>query len=126
MKQLITLVLIISITVISWSSCAKNTRINTNNLYNQSSIVIVPILLTPSFSNKTNNDDFVVTPNKTLNKHNFLFESTMIFNDKLHQFIAFFTNYYNNTKTIASNNLKDSKKICLMPKNVKKIVNLKD
>ena len=110
MKQLITLVLIISITVISWSSCAKNTRINTNNLYNQSSIVIVPILLTPSFSNKKNNDDFVITPNKTLNKHNFLFESTMIFNDKLHQFIAFFTNYQNNTKTIASNDLQDSKK----------------
>ncbi|MCI2284651.1 hypothetical protein L3081_16215 [Colwellia sp. MSW7] len=110
MKQLFALVLIISITVISWSSCAKNTKIKTNHLYNQSVITITPVFLTSSLTNDVSNESFTIMPNKTLNKHNFLFESTMIFNDKLHQFIAFFNRFYNGVDDVASNNLQKTQK----------------
>lgn len=113
MKKLITLALIISITVISWSSCAKHTQINTNSLYNQS------ILVTPVLSNQLGNERYITMPNKTSNNHNFLFETTMIFNDKLQQLIAFFTGYRNNSKEVASNNVQNLNTNILDPQQCK-------
>lgn len=92
MKLLISLLLIISITIISWSSCAKSTKIQVNAIYYQASYTTNPLILNPIFSHKYSNEDFAVTSNQSTNKaHNF-FELAIIFNEKLQQFIAFFTN----------------------------------
>lgn len=111
--------MIISITVISWSSCARNTLISTNSLYIQSSLTASPTLLTPSLTNQFSNENFVLIPNNVLNKKNFLFETTMIFNDKLQQLIAFFTNFHSDSKDLASANLQDSTIGTLKIKNCK-------
>lgn len=103
MKQSLSLLLIISITVISWSSYAKNTVIRVN--YSQPSIVISSVVLTPSLSRQHVNESFDFTSNKTTSNHNNFFELAIIFNEKLQQFIAFFTHFGDEAKEIASNDL---------------------
>tara|TARA_R110002167_G_scaffold328665_3_gene535033 strand:- start:13909 stop:14277 length:369 start_codon:yes stop_codon:yes gene_type:complete len=110
MKQLISLLLTILITIISWSTFAKSTVIQVNSLYVQPSLTTSSILLKPYLSTQHINENFALTSSKTMNKHNVLFESTMIFNDKLQQFIAFFTRSNNEIKEVANNNLSTSKK----------------
>lgn len=100
----------ILITVISWSTFAKSALINVNSLYIQSSSTAGSMLLKPYLSNQLIDENFAITPNKTINKHNVLFESTMIFNDKLQQFIAFFTGSHDKISEVANNSIPTSKK----------------
>lgn len=114
MKRLIILVLTISIAVASWSSCAKNTQIKTNSLYiQQTQTISTPMLITPSLTDQLVNENFTLLANNRSKKHNMFFELTMIFNDKLQQFIAFFANFQNNInkiKFVANNNLQEKNK----------------
>lgn len=91
MKQLISLLLIILITIISWSSYAKNTEIRVHSIYIESSYVMNSTVLKPTLSNQQINEYFGFTPRKTINKHKTFFELAIVFNEKLQQFIAFFT-----------------------------------
>jgi len=109
MKQLISLLLIISITIISWSSFAKSTVIQVNSLYIQPSLVSNSMAFQPSLSNQLINESFAFTSSKTANKHNDFFETTMVFNEKLQQFISFFSNTHDEVEEVANNNLSSSK-----------------
>lgn len=109
MKQLLSLLLIISITIISWSSFAKSTVIKVNNLYVQSSIASGSILFQLSLSNQVINEQLDFTLSKTTKKHNEFFEATMLFNEKLQQFIAFFADADDDVKKVANNNLSFAK-----------------
>ena len=104
MKQLISLILIISIAVISWSSYAKSTEIRVNLLYSQPSSAINSVVLTPSLTKQHINESFGVTSNQSTNKSHNFFELAIIFNEKLQQFIAFFTHFGDETEEVASNN----------------------
>ena len=103
MKQLISLLLIISITVISWSSYAKSTVIQVN--YSQPSIAVSSMVLTPSLSEQHINEGFDITSNLGTNKSHNFFELAIIFNEKLQQFLAFFTNLSDTVEEITSSNL---------------------
>lgn len=109
MKQLISLLLIISITVISWSSFAKSTIIQVNSLYSQSNSSENLMRLKPFLSNQLIHERFSLTSSKTTNNHNAFFETSIVFNEKLQQFIAFFTNSHDETNEVANNNLSSSK-----------------
>jgi len=105
MKQLISLLLIISITVISWSSYAKSTIIQVN--YSQPSAAVSSMILKPSLSEQHINEGFGITSNQgTKKSHNF-FELAIVFNEKLQQFIAFFTHFGDDVEDLASNDLVD-------------------
>jgi hypothetical protein len=80
MKQLIILLLIILVTVMSWSSCAKNTVIN---------VVSMESL---SFSQT-----------KVVNGHNRFFEFSIVFNENLQQAISFFTHTDNESSDVLDN-----------------------
>lgn len=114
MKRLIILALTISIAVASWSSCAKNTQIKTNSLYIQKTqIISTPMLITPSLTNQLVNENFALLANNQSKKQNMFFELTMIFNDKLQQFIAFIANFKNNFSKInlvANNTIQEENK----------------
>jgi len=105
MKQLISLLLIISITVISWSSYAKSTVIQVN--YSQPSIAVSSMVLTPSLSEQHINEGFDITSNLGTNKSHNFFEIAVVFNEKLQQFIAFFTHFGDDVEEVASNDLVD-------------------
>lgn len=100
MKQLILLLLIISITIISWSSCAKSTKIQVNAIYYQSSSATNSLILTPILFHKYSDEDFTVTANQSTNKTNNFFELAIIFNEKLQQFIAFFADLSDEIKAL--------------------------
>ena len=89
MKQLLSLLLIISITILSWSSCAKNNPIQQVNT--KSFVMINTMVLTPSLSKTPIDEGYSFSANKTLNNHNEFFELAIIFNEKLQQFISFFS-----------------------------------
>ena len=108
MKQLISLLLIISITIISWSSFAKSTVIQVNSLYIQPSSSS-SLLFKPFLSNKLINESFAITSRKTAKNHNGFFETSIVFNEKLQQFIAFFANSHDEIEEVANNNLPYSK-----------------
>ena len=90
MKQLISLLLTILITIISSSTFAKSTLIQVNSLYVQPYSAASSMVLKPSLSNQLINEGFALRSSRTTNKHNDFFEVTMVFNEKLQQFIAFF------------------------------------
>ena len=92
MKKLISLLLIISITTFSWYSCAKgNTKLYVNAVSIQPAVAINTKLLTPSLSNQLIDESFNYTSYNSNNSHNSFFEFAIVFNEKLQQFIAFFT-----------------------------------
>jgi len=101
MKTLLSLLLIISITIISWSTYAKNTVIQVNTLYIKSSSN--SISLKPYLSNIITDDNNAFKPQKTNKKNNDLFEITMVFNEKLQQLIASFKGSYEDVKNVANN-----------------------
>lgn len=71
------------------------------------------MLITPSLTDQLVNENFTLLANNRSKKHNMFFELTMIFNDKLQQFIAFFANFQNNInkiKFVANNNLQEKNK----------------
>jgi len=90
MKQLISLLLIILITVMSWSSCARSKVIEITTIHTLSYSVL-PSLLTPALSKLPKNDSLHYPQAKVTSEHNRFFELSIIFNDKLQQIISFFT-----------------------------------
>ena len=109
MKQLLSLLLIISISILSWSCFAKSTVIQVNSLYIKSPVTSSSMTLKPSLSNQLVNEIFVFKSKKVMDRHNDFFETTMIFNEKLQQFIAFFEDSHDEIEEVASNNLTSSK-----------------
>jgi len=105
MKTLLSLLLIISITVISWATCATNNVTQVNTLYIQSSSTSNNMALKPYLSTLIIDENTDLSPHKANYKHNNFFEMTMVFNEKLQQFIASFKNSDNDVKKIAKNNL---------------------
>lgn len=103
MKQLISLLLIISITVISWTSYAKNTVIQINTVYSHTPSGIHSMVLKPSLSNQHINEGFAISANQTTNKSHSFFELAVVFNEKLQQFIAFFTHLSDEVAEFANN-----------------------
>ena len=106
MKQFISLLLIISITVISWSSYAKSTVIRVD--YSQPSPAISSMVLKPSQYTQHTSENFSFVSTKATNKHHNFFELAIIFNEKLQQFIAFFTHFGDEVEEITSNNMSTS------------------
>ena len=106
MKQLILLLLTISITIFSWSSCAKSTQIIVNSLYIQPTVATPSTVLEPSLTYKNFRENHDIT--KHNNQNNF-FKMTIEFNEKLQQFISFFNHSHNEIKEIVSNTIESSK-----------------
>ena len=102
MKQLMLLLLIISITIISWSSCAKNTIIQINSVHSQQSSTVNSMILKPSVTNQHINESFGVISNQVTHKNRNFFELAIIFNEKLQQFLTFFTDLSDTVEEITS------------------------
>ena len=67
------------------------------------------MLFQPSLSNRVMDESFTYSSRKTSSTHNEFFAKTIAFNDKLQQFIAFFSDSHNEVKEIASGSLPFSK-----------------
>lgn len=91
MKQLISLLLIILITVISWSSCARSKVIEITTIHTLSYSVLPSSSLTPALSKLQTTDSLHYPQAKVTSEHNRFFELSIMFNDKLQQIISFFT-----------------------------------
>jgi hypothetical protein len=105
MKTLLSLLLIISITVISWSAFAKNTVIQVNTLYIQSSSTSNSLALKSYLPTLIINENTDLMSNKANYKKNDFFEMTIFFNEKLQQVIASLKSSHNRVKEIAKNNI---------------------
>lgn len=103
MKQLILLLLIVSATVISWSSCAKNQEINSTTIDGLSYSVASSSLLTPILTTPETEESLIFPQAKVVSEHNRFFEMSIVFNENLQQIIAFFTRS-DNDKSYAVNN----------------------
>jgi len=87
MKQLIPLLIIILVSVISWSSCAKNKVVNITTIYSSYYPVSSPILLTTTLTtSEINSLNYPYA--KVVNEHNRFFELSIMFNEKLQQIIS--------------------------------------
>lgn len=91
MKQLISLLLIILVTVMSWSSCAKNKVVNVTAINSLSSTVAFSSLLTPTLSTRETNESLSFPQAKVVSEHNRFFELSIVFNEKLQQIISFYS-----------------------------------
>lgn len=101
MKQLILLLLIISITIISWSSCAKSTEIQVHAIYYQSSTDSNLLKVNPIFSQHHSSEGLSVASNQSTNKSYNFFEFAIVFNEKLQQFIAFLSDLGDEFKALS-------------------------
>lgn len=108
MKQLFSLLLAMFITIISCTTFAKSTVIQVNTLYIQPSTTS-SISLKPYLSAQTIDEGYALAPSKTEYKHNDFFEMTIIFNDKLQQFIDSFKDGNNEAEEVANNNFQSAK-----------------
>jgi hypothetical protein len=90
MKQLSSLLLIILITLISWSSCAKNKVMIDRTIYGLSYPVVSSSILAPTLTAIQTSDDISYYQNNTNSKHNRFFEFSIVFNENLQQMISFF------------------------------------
>ncbi len=91
MKQLIALLLMISVIIISWSSWSKNEVTNEAKAYSLSSPIASHSLLSPVWETQNVDEGLGFIQAKVINEKNKFFEFSIIFNDKLQQIIAFFT-----------------------------------
>jgi hypothetical protein len=103
MKQLISLLLIILVTVMSWSSCAKNTVINVASMYSLTYPVAYYLLSTPTLARLETTDSLNFPQAKIVSKHNRFFEFSIVFNDNLQQVISFFTHSDNESSDALDN-----------------------
>jgi len=62
------------------------------------------MVLKPSLSNQYANESFGLTSNQASNKSHNFFELAIVFNEKLQQFIAFFTDFGVDIEEVANNN----------------------
>ena len=102
MKQLISLLFIILVTIISWSSCARNKVINNTKIYDLS-YSVVPTLIT--LNTLKTNDSLTFPKTKALSEHNRFFELSIIFNEKLQQIISLLTHSDNEKNNVVNNTL---------------------
>lgn len=91
MKALISLLLIILVTSVSWSSCAKNKAINVTAMYSLSGTVMSSSSLVPMLTAFKTSDNLPFSQAKVVSEHNRFFELSIIFNENLQQMISFFT-----------------------------------
>ncbi|MBL4900218.1 MAG: hypothetical protein JKX76_11370 [Colwellia sp.] len=91
MKQLVSLLLLILITAVSWASCAKNKDVNVTTSYSSSYFMTPSLLLTPILATLETNDNLNFSQAKIVNKHNCFFEFSIVFNENLQQVISYFT-----------------------------------
>lgn len=91
MKQPLALILIVLITIVSWSSCAKNKTLNITTIYNLSYPVAPSSILMPSLRAPDTQDSLIFPQINDKNKHNSFFEYSIIFNENLQQIISYFT-----------------------------------
>jgi hypothetical protein len=103
MKQLIILLLIILVTVMSWSSCAKNTVINAVSMYTLTYPVANFLLLTPTLTTLNATESLSFSQTKVVNGHNRFFEFSIVFNENLQQAISFFTHTDNESSDVLDN-----------------------
>ncbi len=104
MKQLLSLLLISAITAMSWSCFAKSTVINVTSLYVQPPTKVSSMVLTPSLSHQQIDENFTLASTTQSTRQVNFFEFAIIFNEKLQQFIAFFTSAKDVLDDVASNN----------------------
>lgn len=90
MKKLISLLLIVSLSVMSWSSYAKN-KANMSATYSLSYPLASSLLSTPMLTTQEVSENLNFPQTKSMNKQNRFFEISIIFNEKLHQIISFYT-----------------------------------
>ena len=91
MRQLISFLLIILVTVMSWSSCANNKAMNVAAINNSSYPMAFTSLLTPTLTTIEANEDLNFPQAKVVSEHNRFFELSIVFNEKLQQIISFYT-----------------------------------
>ncbi|NQY86401.1 MAG: hypothetical protein HRT51_01420 [Colwellia sp.] len=103
MKQLISLLLIILVTAISWSSCAKSKAIKVTAIYTLHYSVLAAPLLTPTLSKISTNDSLNFSQVTVVSAHNRFFELSIIFNEKLQQIISFFTRSADKKSNVMAN-----------------------
>lgn len=103
MKQLFALLLIISISVLSWSTCAENTLVEVDSLRVESSKSSNSILLKPFSSVLALEENNNIESHSKKYKNNDFFEMTMMFNDKLQQLIASLKRTNSKVKEVANN-----------------------
>ena len=106
MKQLISLLLIVAVTIISWSSYAKNKVINVTTIHNISYPVATSSLMASTFLSTLEINENVNFPqDKVESKHNRFFELSIIFNEKLQQLISFYTHSDHENNDAINNSL---------------------
>lgn len=103
MKQLILILLIILVTVMSWSSCAKNEAINLTKMYRLSPSITSPSLFTTTLTELETNDSLNFHQAKVVTEHNRFFELSIVFNENLQQMISLFTRSENKKRYTVSN-----------------------
>ncbi|MBL4823159.1 MAG: hypothetical protein JKX90_06505 [Colwellia sp.] len=91
MKKLTSLLLIILVTAISWTSCAKSKAIKVTAIYTLPYSVLPTSLLTATLSKLSTNDNLNFPQVTVVSEHNRFFELSIVFNEKLQQIISFFT-----------------------------------
>lgn len=98
MKQFISLVFIMLVTIVSWSSCAKNKVMIDTTIYGLSYPVVSSSILAPTLTAIQTNDNLRYSPNKTSSEHNRFYEFSIVFNENLQQMISFFTHPSNDNE----------------------------
>jgi len=63
------------------------------------------MVTTPLFPAEYINENFAITSTNSINKTNTFFELAIVFNEKLQQFIAFFTHLSDEVAVLAKNEL---------------------
>lgn len=103
MKQLISLMLIILVTVTSWSSGARNKAINVTTIYSLPYLVAPSSILTSGLTIPETEDSLSFPQAKIVSERNRFFELSIIFNEKLQQVIYLLTRSDDKKNTIANN-----------------------
>jgi hypothetical protein len=103
LKKPISLLLIILVTAISWSSCAKNKVINVATIYNLSYPIVPSLLLTPVLTTLENNENLDFFNANVVSEHNRFFELSIIFNERLQQIMSSFSHSNNESSSVVDN-----------------------
>jgi hypothetical protein len=92
------------VTIVSWSSCAKNKVMIDTTIYGLSYPVVSSSILAPTLTAIQTNDNLRYSPNKTSGEHNRFYEFSIVFNENLQQMISFFTHSSNEKSELVKNN----------------------
>ncbi len=100
MKKLLSLLLIIFVSAISWYSCPQKKVINVTTIYNLTYPVEHSLLLTPTLTTRKTTESINFSQAKVVSEHNRFFEFSIVFNENLQQTISFFTHLYDVISTL--------------------------